>query len=299
MPKLTMRELLEAGAHFGHQTRYWNPKMGKYIFGARNKIHIINLEQTLPMFNDALNFISKLASKRGNLMFVGTKRSARGAIKEEAEKCGMPFVSHRWLGGMLTNFRTVRQSVRRLKNLEKMHTDGTFEKLVKKEILQHTREQEKLERSLGGIKNMKGLPDALFIVDIGNEKIAVQEAKKLGIPVIAIVDTNDDPDTVDYPIPANDDAFRAIRLYAGAVAEAVLEGRASITTGVGAEINAEDGDEKPAKAKKKTAKKAGSKKTSTTAKSASKKATKKAVEETPAPAAEEKPAAEPEAKAEE
>ncbi len=291
MAKLSMRELLEAGAHFGHQTRYWNPKMGKHIFGARNKIHIINLEHTLPMFNDSLNFVSKIAAKRGNIMFVGTKRSARGAIREEAEKCGMPFVSHRWLGGMLTNFRTVRQSIRRLKTLEKGHTDGTFEKLVKKEILLHTREQEKLERTLGGIKNMKGLPDALFIVDVGHEKIAVQEAKKLGIPVIAIVDTNDDPGIVDYPIPANDDAFRAIRLYTSAIAEAVLEGRASITTGVGAERGAEEEGKPAAKPKKKASKKAGTKKTETAAKPASKKAASKKASKKVEAAKEEAPAA--------
>jgi small subunit ribosomal protein S2 len=227
MANVTMRQMLEAGVHFGHQTRYWNPKMAPFIFGARGKIHIINLEKTLPLLSDSMNFISKLAAKRGTIMFVGTKRAASRAIREEAIRCGMPFVSHRWLGGMLTNFRTIRASVKRLKQLEGMSEDGSIDHLVKKEVLQLTRERDKLERSLGGIKNMKGLPDALFIVDVGHEDIAVKEARKLGIPVIAIVDTNCSPANIDYVIPGNDDAIRSIRLYTQLAADAVLEGRAS------------------------------------------------------------------------
>jgi len=227
MPQVTMRQMLEAGVHFGHQTRYWNPKMAPYIFGARGKIHIINLEKTVPLFTDAMNFISGLAQKRGNILFVGTKRSARLAVMEEAERCGMPHVSARWLGGMLTNFRTVKGSINRLKELEAGETDGSFAKLVKHEVLQRQREREKLEKSLGGIKNMNGLPDALFVIDIGHENIAVLEAKKLGIPVIAVVDTNYDPTLVDYAIPGNDDAIRAVQLYTRAAADAVLEGKAA------------------------------------------------------------------------
>lgn len=227
MPKVTMRQMLEAGVHFGHQTRYWNPKMAPYIFGERNKIHIVNLEQTLPMFNDAMNFVGKLASKGGKVLFVGTKRSAREAVREAAASCKMPFVNHRWLGGMLTNFKTVKQSIRRLKELEKMSEDGTFHKLGKKEVLMLEREREKLERSLGGIKDMKGLPDAVFIIDVGYEKIAVQEANKLGIPVIGVVDTNNSLQGVDYIIPGNDDAIRAIQLYVSATSDAVNEGHAS------------------------------------------------------------------------
>jgi small subunit ribosomal protein S2 len=227
MPQVTMRQMLEAGVHFGHQTRYWNPKMAPFIFGARGKIHIINLEKTVPLFSDAMNFISGLAQKRGTILFVGTKRSARESVKEEAERCGMPHVSSRWLGGMLTNFRTVKGSINRLKELEAGETDGTFAKLVKHEVLQLGREREKLEKSLGGIKNMNGLPDALFVIDIGHENIAVLEAKKLGIPVVAVVDTNYDPNLVDYAIPGNDDAIRAVQLYARAAADAVLEGKAA------------------------------------------------------------------------
>jgi small subunit ribosomal protein S2 len=227
MPQVTMRQMLEAGVHFGHQTRYWNPKMGPYIFGARGKIHIINLEKTLPLFTDAMNFISGLAQKRGSILFVGTKRSARDVVKEEAVRCGMPYMSMRWLGGTLTNFRTVKQSVARLKELESAETDGTFQKMVKHEVLGLRREREKLDASLGGIKDMNRLPDALFVIDIGHENIAVQEAKKLGIPVIAVVDTNYDPSLVDYPIPGNDDAIRAVQLYVRAAADAVLEGKAA------------------------------------------------------------------------
>jgi len=227
MPQITMRQMLEAGVHFGHQTRYWNPKMGPYIFGARGKIHIINLEKTVPLFSDAMNFISAIAQKRGMILFVGTKRSARDAVKEEAERCGMPYMTQRWLGGTLTNFATVKKSVGRLKELEAAETDGTFEKLVKHEVLGLRREREKLLASLGGIKEMNRLPDALFVIDIGHEDIAVKEARKLGIPVIAVVDTNYDPALVDYPIPGNDDAIRAVQLYARAAADAVLEGKAA------------------------------------------------------------------------
>jgi len=220
MAQVTMRQMLEAGVHFGHQTRYWNPKMAPYIFGARGKIHIINLEKTLPLFTDAMNFLSALAQKRGTILFVGTKRSAREPLAEEAARAGMPYVTSRWLGGMLTNFRTVKQSVSRLKELEAAETDGSFEKLVKHEVLSRRRERDKLQASLGGIKDMNRLPDALFVVDIGHEDIAVQEAKKLGIPVIAVVDTNYNPELVDYAIPGNDDAIRAIQLYARAAAGA-------------------------------------------------------------------------------
>lgn len=227
MPSVTMRQMLEAGVHFGHQTRYWNPKMKPYIFGARGKIHIVNLEKTLPLFNDAMNFVSGLAQRRSSILFVGTKRSARITVKEEAARCGMPHVSSRWLGGMLTNFRTVKQSIARLKELESQSTDGSWERLVKHEVLQLKREMEKLDTSIGGIKNMHSLPDALFVIDTGHEEIAIKEARKLGIPVIGIVDTNHDPDVVDYMIPGNDDAISAIQLYARAAADAVLEGKAA------------------------------------------------------------------------
>jgi len=228
MPNITMRQMLEAGVHFGHQTRYWNPKMAPYIFGSRGKIHIINLEKTLPLLVDSLNFISGVAAKRGAIIFVGTKRAASKSIEEEAQRCGMPFVSHRWLGGMLTNFRTIRQSIKRLRQLEQMEEDGSFARLVKKEVLQLTRERDKLEKSLGGIKDMKGLPSAMFVIDVENEDIAVKEAQKLGIPVVAVVDTNCSPDGIDYVIPGNDDAIRSIRLYTQLAADAVLEGRASV-----------------------------------------------------------------------
>ncbi|EMR14123.1 30S ribosomal protein S2 [Methylophaga lonarensis MPL] len=231
MAKVSMRQMLEAGVHFGHQTRYWNPKMGPFIFGKRNNIHIVNLEHSLPMFNDALNFVSKLASKKGRILFVGTKRAAQDAIREDAERAGMPYVNRRWLGGMLTNFQTVRQSIKRLEAIQTMIDSGKTEGLKKKEILNLTREQEKLEKSIGGIKKMGGLPDALFVIDVDHERIAIQEANKLGIPVIAIVDTNSNPDGVDYVIPGNDDSMRAIRLYTAHIADAIIEGRASVTTG--------------------------------------------------------------------
>ncbi len=263
MPSISMRQMLEAGVHFGHQTRYWNPKMAPFIFGARGKIHIINLEESLPLLKDALNFISGVAARRGQIMFVGTKRAARSVVREEAERCGVSHVSHRWLGGMLTNFRTVKQSIKRLKELEEMAGDGSFERLIKKEVLSLTRERDKLEQSLGGIKDMNGLPDALFIVDVGYENIAVQEARKLGIPIVGIVDTNNDPDEVDYVIPGNDDAIRAITLYTQLVADAVLEGRASVPQAEeGSDEFVElDADGKPVKAAKPARKKTPRKKT--------------------------------------
>ena len=227
MTQVTMRDMLKAGAHFGHQTRYWNPKMGKYIFGARNKIHIINLEKTMPMFHEALSFVEKLASGKNKLLFVGTKRAASKIIAEEATRAGMPYVDHRWLGGMLTNYKTIRQSIKRLRDLETQAEDGTFAKLTKKEALMRSRDLEKLDRSLGGIKDMGGLPDAIFVIDVEHERIAITEANKLGIPVIGIVDTNSSPEGVDYVIPGNDDAIRAIKLYAGAMADAVLRGKNS------------------------------------------------------------------------
>jgi small subunit ribosomal protein S2 len=228
MSAISMRQMLEAGVHFGHQARFWNPKMAPFIFGERNKIHIINLEKTLPLYNDAMNFIGKMVSNKGTVLFVGTKRSARETVRSEAERCKMPFVNHRWLGGMLTNFKTVRQSIKRLKDLETMEQDGTFDKLSKKEALMLMREKEKLDRSLGGIKDMMRLPDALFVVDVGHEKIAVAEAKKLGIPVVGIVDTNHSPTDIDYVIPGNDDSIRAIQLYVQGVADAVDEGRSAM-----------------------------------------------------------------------
>lgn len=225
MTQVSMRDLLQAGAHFGHQTRFWNPKMDQYIFGARNKIHIINLEYTVPAFNDALNTVKRLAENKNQVMFVGTKRAAGKIIEEQARRCGMPFVSHRWLGGMLTNYKTIRSSIKRLRELEEQERDGTLAKLTKKEALMRSRMKEKLERSIGGIKEMAGLPDVLFVVDVDHERIAVTEANKLGIPVIGIVDTNSDPDGVDYVIPGNDDAIRAIKLYVAAVADAVIAGK--------------------------------------------------------------------------
>jgi small subunit ribosomal protein S2 len=222
---VTMRQMLEAGVHFGHQTRYWNPKMAPYIFGHRNKIHIINLETTLAMYQDALKYIRRLAANKGNLLFVGTKRQAREIIREEAIRCGMPFVDHRWLGGMLTNFKTVKQSIKRLREMEQMAQDGTFERMSKKEALGLQRELEKLNRSLGGIKDLASLPDAMFVIDVGYQKGAIAEAVKLGIPVVGVVDTNHSPEGIDYVIPGNDDSSRAIRLYARGVADAVLDGR--------------------------------------------------------------------------
>lgn len=225
--QISMRQMLEAGVHFGHQCRYWNPRMAPYIFGQRHRIHIINLEKTLPLFRDAINYAGSLAANGGKILFVGTKRSAGETVKEEAERCSMPYVDFRWLGGMLTNFKTIRQSIRRLKDLEAMFEDGSIERFSKKEALGLRREMDKLHRSLGGIKNMDRLPDALFIIDVGHEKIAVSEAKKLGIPVIGIVDTNNDPTDIDYVVPGNDDAIRSIQLYTQGLSAAVLEGRAT------------------------------------------------------------------------
>jgi small subunit ribosomal protein S2 len=230
-----MRDLLQAGAHFGHQTRYWNPKMGQYIFGARNKIHIINLEHTVPAFNEALEMVKRLAEGKNKILFVGTKRAAGKIVREQAARAGMPYVSHRWLGGMLTNYKTIRASIKRLRELEAQQEDGTFASLTKKEGLMRARQMEKLERSIGGIKDMGGLPDALFVVDVDHERIAVTEANKLGIPVIGVVDTNSDPDGIDYIIPGNDDAIRAIKLYVTAVADACLEGRAEAGGAVAAD----------------------------------------------------------------
>jgi len=223
-----MRQMLEAGVHFGHQTRYWNPKMAPYIFGHRNKIHIVNLEKTLEMYNRALHYVRQLAANKGTILFVGTKRQARDIIREEATRSGSPFVDYRWLGGMLTNYKTVKQSIKRLKDMEQMVQDGTVERLPKKEQLHFQREQSKLERSLGGIKDMNGLPDAMFVIDVGYQKGAVQEANKLNIPVVAVVDSNNSPDGVDYVIPGNDDSNRAITLYVRGMADAVLEGRSQI-----------------------------------------------------------------------
>ena len=278
MPQVTMRQMLEAGVHFGHQARFWNPKMAPYIFGERNKIHIVNLEKTLPLYNDATNFLGKLTSGKGKVLFVGTKRAARDSIKEHAERVGMPYVNHRWLGGMLTNFQTVKQSIKRLKELEGMAADGSFAKISKKEALMLTREQEKLERSLGGIKDMNGLPDAVFIIDVGHEKIAVAEARKLGIPIVGIVDTNTSPDGIDYVVPGNDDAMRAIQLYVRGVADSIVESRAAAmhTQDTGDTfVEVEEDEEKtatvaaddasvesaPATVKKATVKKATAKKT--------------------------------------
>ncbi|MGK0271651.1 MAG: small subunit ribosomal protein S2 [Cocleimonas sp.] len=230
MAKVSMRQMLEAGVHFGHQTRYWNPKMAPYIFGDRNKIHIINLEQTLPMFNDALNFAGKIAAKGGKVMFVGTKRAAQTAIRDEATRCKMPFVDQRWLGGMLTNYKTIKQSVRRMQDIEKMEADGTILRGGKKEALMLTRELIKLNKALGGIKDMRSLPDALFIIDVGHESIAVKEAKTLGIPVIGVVDTNNSADNIDYVVPGNDDAIRAIQLYTSAIADSIVEGHLAAAT---------------------------------------------------------------------
>lgn len=225
MSGITMREMLAAGVHFGHQTRYWNPKMEQYIFGARNKIHIINLEYTVPAANSALDHVRELAKNNNKVLFVGTKRAASKVIKEQAERVGMPYVSHRWLGGMLTNYKTIRASIKRYRELEAEEKDGTFAKLTKKEALMRSRAKEKLERSIGGIKDMGGLPDALFVIDVDYERIAITEANKLGIPVIGVVDTNSNPDGVDYVIPGNDDAIRSVKLFVSAMADAVAEGK--------------------------------------------------------------------------
>jgi len=235
-----MRQMLEAGVHFGHQTRFWNPKMAPYIFGARSKIHIVNLEKTLTKYNEAMTFVRKLSANKGNILFVGTKRQAREIMAEEASRCGSPYVDQRWLGGMLTNFKTIKQSIKRLKDMESMVEDGSLERLGKKEALMTTRELDKMLKSIGGIKGMVTLPDALFVIDVGYHKIAITEANKLGVPVVAVVDTNHSPEGVDYVIPGNDDSSRAIRLYARGVADAVLEGRSQFVEEI---IEAVSGDE--------------------------------------------------------
>lgn len=298
MVDVSMRQMLEAGVHFGHQTRYWNPKMAPYIFGQRNNIHIINLERTVPLYGSALEFIRGIAADSGVVLFVGTKRSARDSIQVEAQRCGMPFVSHRWLGGMLTNFKTIKQSIRRLEELQTMSEDGSFELLTKKEVLGLRREQEKLERSLGGIKDMKSLPDAIFVIDVGHEKIAVHEARKLGIPVIAIVDTNCSPSDVDFVVPGNDDAMRAAQLYCSGVAESIIEGKAMLpTVPVGddefIELDAEGrptGAPKPGRRRPAVGR--GAKSGADDAAAARAKSRRKAAAKTPAPASETPPAGE-------
>jgi len=225
MADINMRQMLEAGVHFGHQTRYWSPKMAPYIFGSRNKIHIINLETTLPLFQEAMNFLGSVTAAKGKVLFVGTKRQASKLVREHAERCGCPFVDHRWLGGMLTNFKTVKNSIARLIELDELNSSGAIDRLSKKEALILERERSKLDRSLSGIRDMTGLPDCIFVIDVDHEKIAVAEAKKLKIPVVGIVDTNSSPDGIDYPIPGNDDAIRAVRLYLSHAADAVLEAR--------------------------------------------------------------------------
>jgi len=237
---VTMRQMLEAGVHFGHQTRYWNPKMAPFIFGARNKIHIINLEKSLPMYQEALKFVRQLSSNKGQILFVGTKRQAREIVKEEAQRAGAPYVDYRWLGGMLTNFKTVKGSIKRLKEMDAMVADGSMERLSKKEQLMNQREREKLERSLGGIKDMGGIPDALFVIDVGFHKIAVTEARTLGIPIVGVVDSNNSLDGIDYIIPGNDDSTRAIRLYSRGVADAILEGRSQVISEMVSPTNSED-----------------------------------------------------------
>ncbi len=295
MDDISMRQMLEAGVHFGHQTRYWNPKMEPFIFGSRNNIHIINLEQTLPLFGTACGFVRNIVADGGRILFVGTKRSAREAVRTEARRCNMPFVSHRWLGGMLTNFKTIRQSIKRLENIEEMEENGTFEALTKKEVLNLRREQEKLERSLGGIKDMKGLPDALFVIDVGHEKIAVHEARVLGIPVVGVVDTNCSPAQVDYVIPGNDDAMRAAQLYARGIADAALQGKESVPAIPGGEDEFVELDEE-GKPRERAAKRASARKTTrkkrASAKPAAKTAAKPKADEATATEAAEAPAAE-------
>ena len=238
MAAVSMRQMLEAGVHFGHQTRYWNPKMATYLFGSRNKIHIIDLEKTLPMFNDAMNYLGQMTANKGTILFVGTKKAARKVVAEEAKRCGMPYVNHRWLGGMMTNFKTIKKSINRLKELEAMKADGTLhQRFGKKEALGMERELEKLERSLGGIKDMKGVPDVIFILDVGYEKNAISEAKKLGIPVVGIVDSNNSPEKIDYVIPGNDDSIRAVKLYCESVSSAVMEAK---TAGLGLSAKSDD-----------------------------------------------------------
>jgi small subunit ribosomal protein S2 len=296
MADVSMRQMLEAGVHFGHQTRYWNPKMAPFIFGERNKIHIINLEKSLPLAREACAFVKGTVADGGKVMFVGTKRAARESIRNHATRAESPFVSYRWLGGMLTNYKTIRQSVKRLLNLEKMAEEGGFEGLTKKEILGLTREQEKLERSLGGIKDMPGLPDVLFVVDVDHEDIAVREARKLGIPVVAVVDTNCSPDGIDYIIPGNDDAMRAIELYAAMVADAVIDGKASLPEVALGEDDFVELDEKGNVKKSSGRKKKGGKKATVKKKAPAKKVEVKAEEvKAEEPKAEEVKAEEPKA----
>ena len=297
MADVSMRQMLEAGVHFGHQTRYWNPKMAPFIFGERNKIHIINLEKSLPLAREACAFIKATVADGGKVMFVGTKRAARESIRNHATRAGAPFVSYRWLGGMLTNYKTIRQSVKRLLTLEKMAEEGGFEGLTKKEILGLSREQDKLERSLGGIKDMTGLPDVLFVVDVDHEDIAVREARKLGIPVVAVVDTNCSPDGIDYIIPGNDDAMRAIELYAAMVADAVLDGKASLPEVALGEDEFVELDEEGNVKKSSGRKKKGAKKATVKKKVPAKKVKAKA-EEAPAEEAKAEEAPAEEAKAE-
>ncbi len=240
MAAVTMREMLEAGVHFGHQTRYWNPKMANYLFGARSKIHIINLDKTLPLFNDAMNYLGQMSANKGTVLFVGTKKAARKVVAEQATLCGMPYVNHRWLGGMLTNFKTIKKSIARLKELEAMKADGSLhQRFGKKEALGMERELEKLERSLGGIKDMKGVPDVIFVLDVGYEKNAIAEAIKLGIPVVGIVDSNNSPDNIDYIIPGNDDSIRAIKLYCETAASSVLDAK-NVIAGFSAKVDSDD-----------------------------------------------------------
>ena len=239
---VTMREMLEAGVHFGHQTRFWNPKMAPYIFGHRNKIHIINLEKSLPMFQEAQKYAKQLTANRGTILFVGTKRQAREIVAEEARRCGMPYVEQRWLGGMLTNFKTVKTSIKRLKDMKAQQEAG-LESMSKKEQLMFTREMEKLEKDIGGIQDMTALPDAIFMIDVGYHKIAVSEAKKLGIPLIGVVDSNHNPDGIDYVIPGNDDSAKAVTLYARGMADAVLEGKANAVNDVVKAVQAAEGDD--------------------------------------------------------
>jgi small subunit ribosomal protein S2 len=248
MSSVSMREMLQAGVHFGHQTGFWNPKMSKFIFGSRNKVHVINLEQTVPAFNAALEILRVEAAKGNQILFVGTKRAAQKIVKEQAERCGMPYVSHRWLGGMLTNYKTIRASIRRFRELETQEQDGTFARLTKKEVLMRTRMKDKLENSIGGIKDMNGLPDILFVIDVDHERIAINEANKLGIPVVGIVDTNSNPDGVDYVIPGNDDSIRAVKLYAAFVADTILEGKVQSATVSNKDEFVEVADEAPADA---------------------------------------------------
>jgi small subunit ribosomal protein S2 len=284
MSNVTMREMLEAGVHFGHQTRFWNPKMAPYIFGERNKIHIINLEKSLPMCKEATSYLGSVAANKGKVLFVGTKRAASEAVKKAAESCNMPYVNHRWLGGMLTNFRTVRQSIRRLKELDEMQANNSYDAKNKKEVLNLQREQEKLNKTLGGIKEMGGLPSALFVIDVGHENIAVQEANKLGIPVVGIVDTNNSPSEVEYIVPGNDDSMRAINLYTRLAAEAINDGKATITVAVGSDelIELEDENAEVVVPKKKVAVKKAAPKKAESAEEAS--AAEKAPEAEKAPA---------------